>query len=79
MDWVVKDREGIFRNEHQLLGINVACPPLEESHSLSYAEPTLPQAGIYNDKIGTTESEQNSQIRELDALFVHTSVYRITP
>jgi hypothetical protein len=54
---VVKDREGILRNEHQLLGINVACPPLEESHSLSYAEPTLPQAGIYNDKIGTTESE----------------------
>jgi|TARA_B110000971_G_scaffold162785_1_gene166492 hypothetical protein len=76
---VIKDRKSILRNEHPLLGINVACPHLEESHSLSYAEPTLPQAGIYNDKIGTTESEQNSQIRELDALFVHTSVYRITP
>jgi hypothetical protein len=54
---VVKDREGILRNEPQLLGINVAGLPLEENHSLSYAKPALPQAGIYNDKIGTTESE----------------------
>ena len=50
---------------HQILGINVACPPLEESQSpfdvaqdaLSYAKPALRQAGIYNDKIGDTESE----------------------
>jgi len=42
---------------HQFLGINIACPPLEESHSLSYAKPALPQAGNCNDKIGDTESE----------------------
>ena len=62
---MIKDRESILRNVHQFLGINVACPPLEESHSpfdiaqdaISYAKPTLPQAGIYNDKIGDTESE----------------------
>jgi hypothetical protein len=50
---VIKDRESILRNVHQ----NVACPPLEESHSISYAKPALPQAGIYNDKIGDTKSE----------------------
>jgi hypothetical protein len=54
---VIKDRESILRNVHQISGINVACPPLEESHSISYAKPALPQAGIYNDKIGDTESE----------------------
>jgi hypothetical protein len=43
---VIKDRERILRNGHQFLGINVACPPLEESH-ISYAKPVLPQAGIY--------------------------------
>jgi hypothetical protein len=54
---VIKYREGILRNEHQFLGISLACPSLEGSHSLSYAKPALPQAGIYNAKIGTTESE----------------------
>jgi len=62
---VIKDRESILRNVHQFLGINVACPSLEESHSpfniaqdtLRYAKPALPQAGIYNNKIGDTESE----------------------
>jgi hypothetical protein len=48
---VIKDRERILRNKHQYLGINVACPTLEESH-ISYAKPALPQAGIYEDKIG---------------------------
>jgi hypothetical protein len=54
---VIKDRESILRNVHQISGINVACPPLEESHSISYAKPALPQAGIYYDKIGDIDSE----------------------
>ena len=56
---MIKDRESILRNVHQILGINVACPPLEESHSpfdiaqdaLSYAKPALPQSGISNEKL----------------------------
>jgi hypothetical protein len=51
-DGVIKDRERILRNIHQFLGINVACPPLEESH-ISYAKPALPQAGIYYYQIGS--------------------------
>jgi hypothetical protein len=51
-DRVIKDRERILRNGHQFLGINVACPPLEESHT-SCTKPALPQAGIYDDKIGS--------------------------
>jgi hypothetical protein len=62
---VIKDCESILRNVHQILGINVACSPLEESHSpfdiaqdgLRCAKLALPQAGIYHDKIGDTESE----------------------
>jgi hypothetical protein len=49
---VIKDRERILRNKHQYLGINVACPTLEESH-ISYAKPALPQAGIYYYQIGS--------------------------
>jgi hypothetical protein len=62
---VIKDRESILRNVHQILGINIACQPMAENRSpfdiaqdaLRYAKPALPQAGIYNDKIGDTESE----------------------
>jgi hypothetical protein len=44
---------------HQFLVRNAACPPLEESYILSYAKPALPQAGIYNDQMGDTESEKS--------------------
>jgi hypothetical protein len=51
-DGVIKDRARILRNNHQYLGINVACPTLEESH-ISYAKHALPQAGIYYYQIGS--------------------------
>jgi hypothetical protein len=46
-----------LKNVHQFLGGNAPCPSLEESHILSYAKPALPQAGIYKDQMGDTESE----------------------
>jgi len=39
------------------VSINIACPTLYEIHSLNYDKPTLPQAAIYDDKIGDIESE----------------------
>jgi hypothetical protein len=62
---VIKYCENVLRNNHQFLGVNIARTPLEESHihfyiaqdTLRYAKPALPQAGIYNDKIGDIDLE----------------------